>query len=120
MDSASVATTRHDRPPATAPAAPAEVDRYSVTPLDEGYRRYRWIKPLDAEWAQYCDRILREHGAVRGQLVYERHAQARWRARRLEKLWVDLGLHERWELREHIDKVRGGWIWTIEYLGRAG
>jgi hypothetical protein len=112
---------------AAAPPAPAsdiapareEVDRYTVGPLGEGYRRHRWIKPLDAQWAEYCDRLMLEHGAVRGQLVYDTRYQARWRGRRLMRLWEDLGLHPRWELREHVDRARGGWVWTIEYLGRA-
>lgn len=109
----------HHAPGANGTPRP-ELDKYDVAPLGEGYRRLRWIKPLDAEWAEYCDRIMREHGAVRGQLVYRTRDQARWRARRLMALWEDLGLHPRWELREHIDKVRGGFVWTIEYLGRAG
>jgi hypothetical protein len=127
------AATATPNPLPAAPAAPApdhappgngaprrsEVDKYDVTPLGEGYRRHRWIKPLDAEWAEYCDRIMLEHGAVRGQLVYERREQARWRGRRLMRLWEDLGLHPRWELREHVDRVRGGFVWTIEYLGRG-
>jgi hypothetical protein len=105
----------------TSPDPPAEgVDRYSVTSLGERYRRHRWIKPLDVEWAEYCDKIIREHGAIRGQIVYDTHGQARWRSRRLMNLWEDLGMHSRSELREHIDRVRGGFIWTIEYLGRGG
>jgi len=109
--------------PDTSPAAngtprPVEVDKYTVRPLGDDYRRHRWIKPLDAQWADYSNRIMLEHGAVRGQLVYRTRDKARWRARRLIRLWDDLGMHERWELREHIDRAPGGWIWTIEHLGR--
>jgi hypothetical protein len=115
------ATADPPNPPAP-PAAPrpAEVDRYDVEPLGESYRRMRWIKPLDVEWAEYCDRIMLEHGAIRGQLVYDTRHKARWRARRLMGLWEDLGLHPRWEVREHINRAPGGYVWTIEYLGRGG
>jgi len=123
VESASVVSVPPDQPPdGPSPERdePAEVDRYSVEPLGESYRNYRWIKPLDVEWAQYCNRILIEHGALRSQYVYDSRYKARWRARYLMRLWGDLGIHARWELREHVDRFDGGFIWTIEYLGRAG
>jgi hypothetical protein len=28
-------------------------------------------------------------------------------------------LHERWELREHVEPKQGGFVWAVEYLGRS-
>ena len=60
-----------------------------------------------------------EHGAVFGTVVQERH-QAHWRAKKLTRLMVELGLHEREELRYHTDRRKGGWLWSVEYLGKNG
>jgi len=81
----------------------------------------RWIKPERVEWALDADAILRGHGEVRGQNVYNERWQARNRARTLIGLLTDLELYERWELEEHTSKVpasRGkGWQWAVEYKG---
>jgi hypothetical protein len=98
---------------------PAGVDRYDVEPLGESYRRFRWIKPVDVEWARRCDRIMLEYGAIRGQLVYDSHREARGRALRLIRLWADLGLRSRSEVHAHVNRVEGGWAWAIQ-LARPG
>jgi hypothetical protein len=63
---------------------------------------------------------MREYGAVMGTRVYAKRHQARWRARYLIGLLVDLEMHPRWELREHTDRRDGGWAWTVEYVRRRG
>lgn len=89
-------------------------------PPGEAFIRHRWIKPDDIEWAQDSDKILLEHGAVKGSRVYSERHHARWRARKLIKLMVDLRIHERWQLKEHVNRESGGYVWHIEYLGRRG
>lgn len=88
-----------------------------LDPPDGAYVRQRWIKRELVDWANAADRILIEHGAVRGRQVYERRHVARWRAQKLINLMVALGIHERWQLAEHTEKRPGGWGWTVEYLG---
>lgn len=88
-------------------------------PPDATFVRRRWISRRRVEWAQDCDRIMREHGAVTSATVYKERHHARWRAQSLIKLMVELELHERWELREHTDRKEGGWTWTVEYLARS-
>jgi hypothetical protein len=86
-------------------------------PPPDYFARARWIRPRDAKWAEDCNRILLEHGAVTGRTIYERREQARWRARRLIRLLVELRLHERWHLTEHVFRDSSGWKWTVEYKG---
>jgi hypothetical protein len=80
--------------------------------------RCRPIARARVEWARDADRILLEYGAVRGARVYAQRHQARWQARSLISLLVELRLHDRAELREHTDRLAGGWVWTVEYVGR--
>jgi integrase/recombinase XerC/integrase/recombinase XerD len=82
-------------------------------------KRCRRVSPERLEWARYCDQVLVEHGAVRGSLAYPERYQARWKGRSLMSLLVQLGARDRSELRGHTDRVRGGWVWTVEYLGAA-
>lgn len=89
----------------------------NVGPPDDYFTRARYIRPSDAEWVTYCNGILMEHGAVTGRTIYENRHKARWQARRLIRLMVELRIHERWQLREHVDRKDGGWRWTVEYLG---
>jgi len=89
-------------------------------PPDASYVRQRWIPRRRVEWAEQCDRILLEHGAVVGTQVYEQRHQARWKAQALIKLLVDLRMHERGELSEHTERRAGGWSWSVEYLRRNG
>lgn len=84
---------------------------------DAVYVRQRWVKQEMVEWVHESDKILREHGVVNGTRVYDRRHEARWRARRLIRLMVELRLHERWELKEHIEKRHDGYVWSVEYLG---
>jgi hypothetical protein len=81
----------------------------------------RWIKPERVEWALEADAILRGHGSVHGQTVYDERWQARNRARKLISLLVDLDLFERWELAEHTNRIPPssgkGWQWAVEYVG---
>lgn len=88
-----------------------------VDPPDDDFLRRRWVRHADKEWAKSCNRILVEHGAIVGRTIYEKRDHARWRARRLINLLVELDLHHRWELREHVDRKQGGYFWTVEYLG---
>jgi hypothetical protein len=80
--------------------------------------RRRPILSSRVDWARDADRILLEHGAVRGTKVYPERHRSRWQARALISLLVELRLHDRAELREHTDRLAGGWVWTVEYVGR--
>jgi hypothetical protein len=86
-------------------------------PRDELVRR-RWIPARTVERVRAADAIMVEHGSVHGSQIYEKRHVARWRARYLIDLMVDLRLHERWELREHVERRQGGFVWAVEYLGR--
>lgn len=86
-------------------------------PRDELVRR-RWIPARKVEQVRAADAIMVEHGSVHGRAHYERRHVARWKARYLIGLMVDLGLHERWELREHVERKDSGYVWAVEYLGR--
>lgn len=79
--------------------------------------RRRWVKPGNADWAREANAIMMEHGAVFGTGVYEKRHQARWRARKLIGLMVELGLHNRWDLEEHVNRRGDGWAWCVEYVG---
>jgi hypothetical protein len=96
---------------------PRRVTEYDVAPLGESYRRHRWIRPSDIEWAERADRILMEHGAIRSVVAYGSWREARGRGLRLIALWSDLGLRPRSQLREDVVQVEGGFVWTIEYVG---
>lgn len=80
--------------------------------------RRRWVAGRTVEQVRAADAILLEHGSVHGRTVYDKRHVARWKARHLISLMVDLGLHQRWELREHVERKQGGYVWAVEYLGR--
>lgn len=84
---------------------------------DATFTRQRWIAKRHVEWVQHADEIMLEHGAVVGRQVYEKRHQARWRAQKLIADMVALRLHERWELAEHTEQRRGGWVWIVEFKG---
>jgi hypothetical protein len=86
-------------------------------PRDELVRR-RWIPGHRVDWVRSADAIMLEHGQVRSQTAYDTKHKARWKARYLIGLMTDLGLHERWELREHVERKGSGFIWAVEFLGR--
>jgi hypothetical protein len=88
-------------------------------PPDPPAQRRRPISQERVDWARYCDQILDEHGAVTGSHAYPERHQARWRARTLISLMVELRLRDRAELREHTDRRDGGWVWTVEYVPRS-
>jgi hypothetical protein len=71
------------------------------------------------ERARYADRIMLEYGVVEGTRVYAQRHQARWQARSMIALMVELRLHERSELREHTYRRDGGWSWAIENVPRT-
>jgi len=81
--------------------------------------RRRWVKPETVSWVLEADQVLMEYGAVVGTHVYETRTRARGRARRLIDLMVRLDLHERWELVEHVNPYRGGYMWAVEFVGRS-
>jgi hypothetical protein len=86
-------------------------------PRDELVRR-RWSAGRTVEWAKRADAIMVEHGSVYGRTSYATRVRARHRARYLIGVLVDLRLHERWELREHVERKQDGYVWAVEYLGR--
>jgi hypothetical protein len=79
----------------------------------------RWVKPSVVEWVEEANDIMLENGAVTGTVAYEKRHQARGRARRLISLMVELQMHERWELVEHVSPHQGGYVWAVEYVGRG-
>ena len=102
----------YDLPTAMSPAETPEAP-------DATFVHRRWIPHHRAEWARDCNRILLEHGAVTGSTIYRERHQARWGARYLIGLLVELDMHPRPALREHTDRKDGGWAWTIEYVRSA-
>lgn len=88
----------------------------AIQPPDATFVRQRWVPAHVVDWVNDCDRIMREHGAVEGQVFYEKRWHARWRAQRLIKLMVLLELHQRWQLVEHTSRKPSGWSWSVEYL----
>ena len=88
-----------------------------VEPPNAIYTRQRYIRLDVVEWVEKCDRILMDHGLVRGQMVYEKRKTARNRAERLIRYMVELRMHERWQLTEHTDRKDGGYVWAVEYRG---
>lgn len=92
----------------------------AVSPPDAVYIRQRWINQHKREYAAECNKILVQHGAVRGDELFPQRHHARWRAQYLIRLLVALRLRERWELAEHVEKRPGGWQWSVEYRGRHG
>jgi hypothetical protein len=85
-------------------------------PRDELVRR-RWLSANKVEYARQADAIMREHGSVASPKLYETRHKARWRARYLIDLMVDLRLHDRWQLREHVERTPSGYRWAVEFLG---
>lgn len=97
-------------------AAPGPSD---IEPPDDVMVNRRWIGKHRVGWARECNRIMLDNGAVAGATVYQARHRARWRARALIALMVDLEMHPRWQLREHTDRKDGGWVWTVEYLRKG-
>jgi hypothetical protein len=85
----------------------------------DAFVKRRWVSHHKAEYARQCDKILLEHGGVYGTATYRHRHQARWRARYLIDLMVELDMHPRWELREHTERRGGGWGWAIERVPRS-
>jgi hypothetical protein len=88
-------------------------------PPDATLVRPHWIPRRRADWVRDCDKILMDHGEVQGTVAYKQRHHARWRAQSLIRMLVELRLHERWELREHVAQQSGGWVWSVEYLPRG-
>jgi len=88
-----------------------------VEPPDAVYTRQRFIRQDVVDWVKTCDQIMMEHGLVRGALVYEKRKTARNRAERLIRYMVDLRIHERWQLVEHVNRRSDGYVWQVEYRG---
>jgi len=86
---------------------------------DAVYVRQRWIPQHSVEWAENANRILMAHGAVWGRTSYPNRHQARYRARKLLTLLVDLRLRDRWEVKERVQERAGEWAWAVEYIGRS-
>jgi hypothetical protein len=97
------------------PEAELDFDR----PRDELVRR-RWIPTRKVDQARRASEIMVEWGSVYGTRDYAKRDTARWRARALIALLVDLRMYERWELREHVERTEAGeYRWAVEYLGRS-
>lgn len=84
---------------------------------DEILVRRRWIKVGNVEWAENAHRIMLEHGVVFGTAAWPKRDHARWRARKLIAVLTELGLCERWEVVEHVNRRGDGWVWSVEYIG---
>lgn len=89
-----------------------------LKPPDAILVNHRWISQDKCEWAEEANRILLRHGAVEGRRVYDKRHQARWGAQRLMRLLEELRLRERWEMGEHVERIPGGYKWTVEYKGK--
>jgi hypothetical protein len=83
---------------------------------DTAFAKRRLISRHRQDYARKAEWILREYGAVIGTSVYAKRHQARWAARYLIGLLVDLGAYSRHELCEHTDRKNDGWMWTVERL----
>ncbi len=81
---------------------------------------YEWIKPGTARSTREAAEIICEHGAVSGCGRYAARHQARYRAQKLIGLLVELGLFERFELREHTNRTREGWVWSVQCVEWRG
>lgn len=86
-----------------------------LTPPDAVIVNRRWLTKAEVEYAQGADKIMVEHGAVQGTLCHK-YESARWHARKLIRYMVDLRMHERWELSQHVEQYGDGWLWTVEYF----
>lgn len=94
----------------------AVADRTPTEP-EPALIRARWVRGVDREWVEQCDRILMEHGVVSSHNAYERRTTAKRRVWRLRQLMIDLKLHEAWELVTHTERKGAGWGWHLEYVG---
>ncbi len=95
-------------------ASPAPVE-----PPDDVYVKQRYIRRDLVQYVKECDEIMTTHGLVVGALTYPTKERARYPARNLKRLMVELRIHEAWQLREHVERAGGGWVWSVEYLGRT-
>jgi len=89
-----------------------------LSPPDAVLTRHRWIPQRVVEWVDDADQIMLEHGLVVGTVRHDYYS-ARWHARKLIGLMVDLRRHERWELCEHVERRGEGWLWSVEYCGNG-
>lgn len=105
------ATALEDDRTADAPGVPA------LDAPDAAYTSARWISRRTVDWVNNANKIMLEHGSVEGRAICDKRYKARWRAQRLMRLMVELRLHERWELSEHVERVPDGWRWIVEYKG---
>jgi hypothetical protein len=89
-------------------------------PPEAAWVRQRAIPAYRVEWAMKCNEILMQYGAVNGSKVYSHRHLARWRAASLIRVLVELRVHERWQLAEHVTRgPRGqGYVWSVEYIRR--
>jgi hypothetical protein len=87
----------------------------SVRPVGEKYATRRRIADHKVDHAHDVAELLREHGAITGERIYDRRHQAEWQARWLRDLLVDCHLFAAPELVQHTAKKYGGWIWSLEY-----
>jgi hypothetical protein len=88
-----------------------------VEPPNAVYTHQRFIKSETVEWVEECDRILTAYGLVRCTGIHEKRKTARNRCERLIRYMVDLKMHERWELIQHVERKDGGYIWSVELRG---
>lgn len=93
----------------------------SPKPPDAVYGRQRYIARERIEWLEECDRIMMQHGTVQGSKHYEIQHHARWRVDSLISLMVELGIHERWQVKRHVQRHPDGtFTWSLEYVGHDG
>lgn len=88
-------------------------------PPDGVYVRQRYIRRELVEWAKDCDRIMMGHGVVVGTRTYSTYHRARYHVRELKRIMDQTDIHPKWQLREHVEKIGAGWVWSLEYIGRS-
>jgi hypothetical protein len=82
-----------------------------ATPPPLGLHGFR---PEMVGGVRHAAQLLAQHGAVGdGQVWPERHL-ARWRAQRLIDLMEQMGLRQRWELRQRVWAVGDGFQWAVQ------
>lgn len=90
-----------------------------IEPPADVYVKQRYIRRDLVQWVEECDEIMVKHGLVVGSLTYTTKNRARYPARNLKRLMVELRKHDAWQLREHVERAGDGWVWSVEYLGRT-
>ena len=87
-------------------------------PLDPVLVRQRWYNPHRIAWAKTWHARLTEIGGATSEKTYDTAGKARYAARRLRETMIALDLVESWQVKEHIERIPGGWSMSLEYIPR--